>query len=253
MRLALLGDPVSHSRSPSIHRAAFAAFGLVAQYEALRCDEAGLAEACLEIRSGQLHGANVTMPLKGAASVACDRVVGRAVRASAVNTLLMDGDSLCGYNTDIVGIERLLERFHSLPVTVMGTGGSAAAALVAAEGREIAVVGRDRAKAAALIARTGVEAAIGSWERPSTGSVLINATTLGMKGEALPVEWLMNQAALIDLPYGPDPTPAVVEGQRLGIGVADGIDALVAQAVASFELWTGLEAPVAAMEAAARA
>ena len=252
MRLALLGDPVSHSRSPAIHRAALAAVGIEGSYVARRCDEAGLVEACSEIRAGQLHGANVTMPLKGVARIACDQVGGGARRAAAVNTLLMEGDTLCGYNTDIVGIGHLLEAFSGMPVVVMGTGAAAAAALVASEGREVTVVGRDSAKSGALIALTGVEAAVGSWDRPTTGAVLINATVLGMNGEALPTGWVMNQGALIDLPYGPDQTPAVVEARQLGIGVADGIDALVAQAAASFELWTGLDAPVAAMAAAAR-
>lgn len=252
MRFALFGDPVAHSRSPAIHEAALRAVGIEGSYEARRCDLTNLRDGCDQIRQGRLDGANVTTPLKAEVVGLCDRTSLTAGRARAVNTLYRDGTDLVGDNTDATGIRSLIARLPALPVLVLGTGATAAAALLAAEGKVVTVVGRDESRAASLVAEVGVEASVAGWGPPLPGQIVINATTLGMAGEPLPEGFLDGQDALIDLPYGDRPTAAVSEARRLGIPVFDGIDALVAQAAVSFELWTGREAPVEVMEAAAR-
>jgi shikimate dehydrogenase len=255
VRLVLLGDPVAHSRSPAIQRAALAAVGLPGSYQARRVDEAGLYRACAEIRAGNLRGANVTMPHKQAAAAAADRLSDAAARCRAVNTLVAEGLEVVGHNTDAGGLRAAWQRFGlpaEGPVLVLGGGGAAAAALVALEGREIAVATRRAGAGEALAAAVGVRAAEIPWGRAQPGAVVVNATPLGMAGESLPPGLVQESAGLVDLPYGPGITPAVAAARRRGLPVIDGLDHLVAQAALSFELWTGIPAPVAVMEAAAR-
>jgi shikimate dehydrogenase len=253
VRLALLGDPVDHSRSPAIHAAAFAAVGMHGFYEARRVDGDGVAEACREMRAGLLGGANVTMPWKSRAADECDEMTGDSARIGAVNTLVPLGGRVHGHNTDVAGIRAALDRFPpAAPVVVLGAGSTAGAALLACDGRAVTVAARRVERAEALVGRVGVEAIVGPWEAPPPGSVIVNATPIGMGGEALPAGWMEQSAGLVDLAYGADETPAVAAARASGLLVADGIDVLVAQAAASFELWTGVSAPLEAMERAAR-
>ncbi len=85
---------------------------------------------------------------------------------------------------------------------------------------------------------------------PSPGAVVVNATPIGMKGESLPEEVVSAGSGLLDMAYGSDPTPAVLLARRLGLPVADGPDMLLAQAAASFTIWTGVDAPLEAMRSA---
>ncbi len=107
--------------------------------------------------------------------------------------------------------------------------------------------GAGRALAAAL----GVPAREVAWGEPVPGVMVVNATPLGMNGEALPPGLVEEAAGLIDMAYGAEPTPAVVAARRLGRPAADGLDLLVAQAALSFRLWTGVEADFGAMRRAA--
>jgi shikimate dehydrogenase len=253
VRLALLGDPVDHSRSPAIHAAAFAAVGIDGEYQARRVDGDGVAAACREMRSGSLDGANVTMPWKARAADECDETTGDASRVGAVNTLVPVGGRVHGHNTDVAAIRAALDRFPpDTPVVVLGAGSTAGTALLACDGRAASVAARRVELAEALVVRVGVEASVGPWEAPPSGSVIVNATPIGMGGEALPSGWVEQSAGLVDLAYGADETPAVAAARASGLLVADGIDVLVAQAAASFELWTGVSAPLEAMERAAR-
>lgn len=256
MRLVLLGDPVAHSRSPAIHRAALAALGLPGSYQARRVDEAGLYRACAEIRAGDLRGANVTMPHKRAAAAAADRLSAEAARCKAVNTLVGEGGEAVGHNTDVGGLRAAGERAGlppAAPALILGGGGAAAAALLALEGRDLAIATRRAGAGGSLAEAVGVGAVEIPWGRPWPGAVVVNATPLGMEGEDLPAGLIEESVGLIDLPYGSDPTRAATAARRRGLPVVDGLDHLVAQAALSFELWTGIPAPLAAMAAAARA
>ena len=114
MRLALLGDPVDHSKSPTIHAAALAATGIEGTYTTRRTDAAGVVKAVAELRDGVLDGANVTMPLKRAALDAADTASVDAIRAGAVNTLTVRAGAVRVDNTDIGGIQDVWRR-HGLP------------------------------------------------------------------------------------------------------------------------------------------
>jgi shikimate dehydrogenase len=254
VRFALLGDPVAHSRSPAIHAAALRACGIAGIYTARRVDVAGLYAAVAEVRAGALSGANVTMPFKRTAAAAADRLTADAAAAGSVNTLACEAGEVVGDSTDVTGLRDVWLRRglpDGGPVLVLGSGGAAAAALVALQGRDVRVAARRTAAAAGLTASLGIGSAY-PWGEPLPGAAVVNATPLGMEGEALPGGVVAGAVALVDLAYGPEPTPAVREALAASIPVADGIDVLVAQAARSFTRWTRHPAPLEVMEAAAR-
>jgi shikimate dehydrogenase len=229
-----------------------AACGIRGDYEPREVDATGLADACTELRTGVLDGANVTMPLKRWAFGACDLLDPEARLAGAVNTLALRGGALQGWNTDITAVQAALADFPVSEVLVLGAGGGAAAVAVAAAGRVIRVATRDPAAAVALVRRIGGRAVPAPWGVPVEGAVVVNATPLGMGGEALPPGVVEAAAGLIDLAYGSAETPAVTAARSRGVPAVDGVAVLVAQAAASFEIWTGVPAPRDVMERAAR-
>lgn len=248
-RFLLLGDPVGGSLSPVIHRAAFEATGIKGQYEARRVDDAGLRSAIDEIRAGSIAGANVTMPHKSAVTGLVDELERDARLAGAVNTIVPRRGRLFGCNTDVIALRAALAGSVGT-LLILGAGGAARAAAVAAAGREACVSARDPAAAESMAHRFGLQ--IVPWGEPADGATVVNATPLGMAGETLPVGVIAAAGSLLDLAYGLEPTPSVTNALRRGIRVVDGIELLVAQAASSFTAWTGIAAPVEAMTRAAR-
>ena len=251
MRLVLLGDPVEHSRSPAIQNAALESSGVEGTYVARRVDTAGMVVAVDEIRYGRLDGANVTMPHKELAFELADRVAEAALRSGAVNTLVRITGEVWGYNTDVDGIQAVWASAgfpDDAPVLILGTGGAAAGALVAVAERTVMISGRRPEAAADLLARVRIDGTVVPWGEGIESAVVINATPLGMKVESLPDGVLADAAGFFDLTYGSAEVPSVATALSLGIPIADGRDMLLAQAAAAFEIWTGVPAPIAAMQ-----
>lgn len=255
MKLAVLGSPVAHSLSPVMHRAALAEAGIAGSYEAIDVDRDGFMSEVQALRKGLLDGVNVTMPHKARAYEVCDVRSVLADRAGAVNTLVMRRSALLGENTDVSGIRSAWEWAQlpaGVPVTVVGSGGAAAAALVALEDRELHITARRDPVTRSLVACTGVEASVIPWGEPIPRGILVNATPIGMRGEHLP-EYLLNSAiGLFDMAYGDEPTPAVVEATSRELPVAVGLDMLVGQAIASFRIWTECDIDPSVMRIAAK-
>ncbi len=219
-RIALLGHPVSHSLSPRMQNAAFAALGLDWAYEARDVEDPVAAVA--ELRGEGFAGANVTIPHKQAVVAACDEAEG-----DAVNTLVFRDGRVLGFNTD----KEILAGIHATRACVIGAGGAALAL------------------APALPADTRVFTRSGDWPPDAEGcDLIVNATPL--RGVLL-VEPHAGQT-VVDLAYAQDAgeTVLVAAARAAGCVVIDGREALVLQGARSFELWTGLRAPLAAMRAA---
>ena len=253
MRLVVLGDPVDHSLSPTIHRAALDALGIPGSYEARRVDGDGMSAAVDQLRIGTLDGANVTMPHKRVAFDLSDRLEPTARRAGAVNTLVRVDREVIGYNTDVAGVRTVWE-WSGLaaagPILVLGAGGAAAAAVLAMEGRPLFVTARRTDAVEALLAELDVSATVIPWAVPVVGATVVNATPLGMAGETLPGDVIDAASGLLEMAYGAGPTAAARTIAASGRPLASGPEMLLAQGAASFELWTGRSAPVAEMRTA---
>ncbi len=254
MNFVVLGDPIAHSRSPAIHTAALEACGIEGSYVARRVDASGVVRAIEEIRAGELDGANVTMPHKRTAAAAADRLDDLARRAGSVNTLARSGNAVVGHTTDVGGI---LDAWGwaglpgDRPALILGTGGAAAAALIALEGRELAIAGRRPGAGTELAAAVGVGAQEVAWGEMVRGAVVVNATPVGSAGESQPPGVIEHAAGYFEMVYAGGTTRALDMAREQGIPCADGLSLLVAQAARSFRIWTGIEAPIGVMRAAA--
>ncbi len=214
--VGIVGWPVEHSLSPRMHNAAFAALGLDWAYVPLPTPPARLADAVRGLTAVGFIGANVTAPHKVAVAALCE------TDAPSVNTLVVRGDRIEGWTTDAAVLAGLTT---ARPV-IVGDGGAATAFLQALPH-------------ARQFSRRDV------WPPETNGAdLVVNATSA--RDEVL-VRVGPGQT-LVDLPY-PE-TPTATAARRAGATVVTGLDVLVAQGAASFELWTGMPAPVDVMRAA---
>jgi shikimate dehydrogenase len=253
---ALLGDPVTHSLSPAMHNAAFRAMGLDAVYVALR-PTAGQLHAIMTTLVRDGGGGNVTIPFKAAAADAGD-ARGELTQVLGVANVFgpTTNHDVRVDNTDVAGMAVAIARLGVRPRTigVVGTGGSARAAVGVARGlgATIAVRSRatDRATAfAAWAASIGVPSS--DW---SACDLVINATPLGLRADdplpIAPVDVPIH-AAVLDLTYRPRTTTAWIAAcNAAGHASADGRAVLLAQGAASWAHWfAGVAPPLEVMQA----
>ena len=274
----VIGSPITHSISPAIHNAAFAALGVDAHYGAAEVPPSALGDWVESVRRTTTLGFSVTLPHKVAIQEHLDAIEGDAKLAGAVNTVVasvQDGTiRLTGTNTDTLGFRRLLadEGDISLAgreVLLLGAGGAArAVALVALQDRAarlwIANRHPERARAllddlASLAVETEIEALEMTDERLpmllGRPSVVVNATSVGLAGDEMPLDpkGIAPESVAVDLIYNPRETAFLRAARQDGARVLGGLGMLVFQAAAAFERWTGTEAPIPVMRAAAEA
>jgi shikimate dehydrogenase len=284
-KLAVLGHPVAHSRSPAMHTAALAQMGLAAEwsYEAIDVPP-GDFEARVRAMPGEgFAGANVTIPHKRAALALADTASDAAREIGAANTLSFADGGIAAENTDGTGIvEALPAPPAGRRALVLGAGGSARAAVWALRraGARVAVWNRTAARAEALAAELGAEAISppeGSANLPlAEFELVLNATSVGLEAANAPAapgpgpgappesappdlkalrldaDALTEEHVVVDLVYGATETPLAAAARSGGASVVDGLEVLVYQGAASLRLWTGLEPPVETMRRAAR-
>ena len=258
VRAAVLGQPVAHSLSPVLHRAAYRALGLDWEFDAIETGVADLA-GLLASRGPEWAGFACTMPLKRVALELADSASARASAVGAANTLLPRSGGWLADNTDVGGILAALNEAGVRPVTatVLGAGGTAQAAVVAlAElglGR-CSVLVRDRSRAAEVVwtaERAGIQVELGSLD-DAAGDLAISTLPAGAADAFAARSWRADQA-LLDVVYSPWPTPLAAAVAAAGGTVVSGALMLLHQAARQVELMTGQPAPVAAMRTALQA
>lgn len=259
-RSCVVGWPISHSRSPLIHRYWLKANGIEGDYDRVAVPPGELPRFVATIGHDGLRGANVTVPHKEAAFAACDRLTDAARAIGAVNTLWRDDGLLFGDNTDAFGfLGNLDERAPAWRdrldhVVILGAGGAARAAvhaLLGAGAGQIVLVNRGFERAAALAAAFGPKVSARSWTEITKllpiANLLVNTTSLGMVGQPpleIDVSALAPSATVCDIVYMPLRTPLIEEAARLGHPVVDGLGMLLHQAVSGFERWFGVRPKV---------
>jgi len=257
-RLVLLGHPVAHSLSPRFQNAALRAAGIPLVYEAIDVAPDALRATLAELASVGASG-NVTIPHKEAVAACCARRSALAERCGAVNTFWHEDGQLVGDNTDVGGVDAIAAALlgaarSSATVALLGAGGSAAAVVAAVErwgDARLRLYNRNVDRAHALAARFGgVVEVVGSVEEALDGATLVvNATPVGLKDDALPVavSALPGGAAVFDLVYRANETAWVRAAREAGHRAADGEGMLVEQGALSFERWFGVAPDRAAM------
>lgn len=263
VRLCVIGDPVAHSLSPTIHTAMLRALGREGQYTAETVPIAHLEDFIQQVRDGAFTGFNATMPHKQALLELVDCLDDSARQCGAVNTVRVEGGRLVGYSTDGDGLVAALEwqgaRIRDAHVVLLGAGGAArsvAAALVRAGVRQVSVCNRTVERAAALCAIAPEilrpQPFDGDTLRCLCGdaALLLNATSVGMEGcgrfedlsflDSLPAD-----ATVCDLIYHPAETELLRLARQRGLSACNGLPMLVWQAVLALEqfLDTPLDRP----------
>lgn len=277
LHAGVLGSPIAHSLSPTLHRAGYDAAGLTAEWEygAHEVDEGGLAPF-VESLDVMWRGLSLTMPLKVAAFDVADEVSALAREARSINTLVRTDTGWAGENTDVHGIVAALRDagvHEPRSATVVGAGATARSALLALRelgvSEQVHVAARDGRKAGALVDSLpglGFELGVVSdlapgWfgGRPPV-DVVISTVPGGAAGTVV-AEMLgdpdggphLRGTTLLDVVYADWPTPLGRAAVDHGATVVSGLEMLVHQAARQFELFTGRPASVAAMQAAGRA
>jgi len=267
----VIGDPIEHSLSPAMHNAAFEHLKLDYVFLAFKVTTAEVENAMRGMRGLGIHGLNVTMPHKNAVIAYLDEVDSTAKFLGSVNTILNDNGKLLGFSTDGIGaLNALRENGVNLSgkkVLLLGGGGAAKAIAfaLAKEVNELSILNRTPEKTKALTdalsGKFGKKVTAGSLA-PSTiqenlqdADVLVNATSVGMhpnvEQSLVAPQWLKPDLTVMDIVYNPIETKLAKDAKVVGAKVVNGVEMLIFQGAASFEIWTGCSVPVEVMRKAA--
>jgi shikimate dehydrogenase len=260
IKLGLIGYPLGHSLSPRIHNAALKLCSLEGNYSLFPIhpdDKRGLEDLINRVRSGEIHGLNVTIPHKQNVIAFLDELTPTARAIGAVNTIYLHNNKLIGDNTDASGflsdLKKVLAtetlRHGDLDALVLGAGGSARAVVYALskEGWQVTLVARRIEQAKQLASQFegvyAIEFKFQSFQR-SNVQLIVNTTPVGMAPDIDQSPWpeklaFPASAAIYDLVYNPSETKLVREARSQGLNATTGLGMLIEQAALAFEIWTG--------------
>ena len=258
-KLAVIGHPVAHSRSPAMQNAALGALGLGDwTYGAIDAAPDAFEMTVRELAAAGYAGVNVTVPHKEAALALAGEASEASQQIGAANTLVFAGEEIEAHNTDADGLlASLPDSPRGRQVLVLGAGGAARAAIWALlwEGAEVAAWNRTAEKAAALCAELGGVAITDP--RQDAYELIVNTSAVGLRGEDpfehLPLEPDLFAASqtVVDMVYGERRSPLLEAAETAGAATVDGLEILVQQGARSLEIWTGREPDLDVMRLAA--
>jgi shikimate dehydrogenase len=270
-RLAVIGHPVAHSRSPAMQNAALAALGLGEEwrYEAIDVAPEGFELRLRAMADEGFAGANVTVPHKQIALALADVATEMAKEIGAANTLVFAAGQIQAHNTDAGGlIASLPGSPRGVRALVLGAGGAARAAVWAlrSAGAVVDIWNRTSSRAEAVHLDLGgagavpVEVQGGAVTEIDQGAygLIVNTTAVGLHGEDpfahLPLRPdRFGEQVVVDMVYGEGPSTLLSAAEEAGATAVDGIEVLVQQGALSLQVWTGRDAPLDVMRDAARA
>lgn len=259
---AVIGDPIDHSLSPTIHNAAFRKLGMDCAYISFRIPAGELRDGLESLATAKITGFNVTIPHKVDIMDILDDVAPECSAAGACNTVTVNAGRLEGHNTDVRGfldpLERRSVRLDSASVLVLGTGGAARAVVhgLASKNAKITVAGRSAQKTDSIVQHENANIDAISFESVAEVAakfdIIVNATSIGMNEEPSPVpaSSIRPDATIYDIVYRPVRTALIRTALERGASVIYGYEMLLAQAALSFEIWHKTPAPYEAMKQA---
>lgn len=269
-RYAVIGHPVSHSLSPTIHTRFARQTGEDLEYGRLEPAEDGFEEAATAFFADGGRGLNVTVPFKAEARAWCDRVSDRAGRAGVVNTLTLQANGwVAGDNTDGIGLVRDLTVNLDLGlagtrILLIGAGGAARGVLEPLLGEtpaDIVIANRTATRAEDLAREFEADGPVRgcgfeALDHEPAFDVIINASAASLGGALppIPAAAIARDGAVYDMMYGPKADPFLAWGRDAGAAtVSDGLGMLIEQAAESFLIWRGIRPETASVLTALRA
>ncbi|MDC0200152.1 shikimate dehydrogenase [Candidatus Nitrosopelagicus sp.] len=261
---AVIGDPIDHSLSPTIHNAAYRELEIECTYIAYRVIQGDLATGIESLKKIKISGFNVTIPHKIEMMKYLDNVDENCKRIGAVNTVLNDDGILRGFNTDMDGFLEPIKRkeinIKNSKILLLGAGG-AARAIVAGfqkEGAdEIVIVNRTKENGENLTEfskKNGLDARSIDIEEmdvlDSKFDFIVNASSLGLKGEknVIPEKFFNEKTTVYDIVYKPIKTDLINKAKEKNCEIIFGYEMLLGQAIRSFEIWLDKKAPYEVMK-----
>lgn len=259
-RLAVLGHPVSHSRSPAMQNAALGALELEDwSYRAIDAAPEAFEMTVRELAEVGYAGVNVTVPHKEAALALADEASEASRQIGAANTLVFAGKKIEAHNTDADGLLAALpDSPRGRRALVLGAGGAARAVLWALlwEGGRVDVWNRTPERAEAICAEIGGTKVAAP--RQEEYDLIVNTSAAGLGGEDpfdhLPLErrGFTDSQTVVDMVYGEHHSRLLKAAEGAGAATVDGLEILVQQGARSLEIWTGCEPDLKVMRRAAR-
>ena len=252
-RFLVIGNPIEHSLSPTLHNYWIKNNGVEAIYEKQKLNESELEEFIAQIKKGKIHGANVTVPFKKTIIPFLDELSLEAERTQSVNTLCVREGKIVGHNTDIVGFETSIEisKYNAFnkEVLILGAGGvvpSIIFALNKMNVSKIKISNRTKEKAERL-KESFRNIELIEWGEVPNFDMVINATSIGLKKEdniKLDFSAIARNKFFYDVIYNPSETNFLKVGKKLGNKTLNGKLMFIHQALAAFNVWHGLKPDV---------
>jgi shikimate dehydrogenase len=244
IKAAVLGSPIGHSLSPTLHNCAYGVLGWDWEYTAIEVKGGDLAKF-LETNRKTFRGLSLTMPLKEEALLVADSLDPLVKRINAANTLIFEENGVSAYSTDVSGFVQALTKAEvSIPneITILGGGATARSAIAAVDGRgrTITVYSRSASRGAQLInSSISATVVVKDWAEAQSGlsaNLVIATTPTGATDHLIPTQSATSNGTLFESLYSPWPTKLLAKWQGLGGKYLDGLDLLVEQGIGQIEL-----------------
>lgn len=250
----VIGNPIAHSLSPTMHNAAYKALGLNFVFVPFQVENVEI--AIKGIKALHLRGVSITLPHKQTVVPFLDEVDEMASQIGAINTIVNENGRLKGYNTDVNGAMQALEEeviLENKRALLIGAGGAARAIAHGLKGKKatITIANRSLEKGKALAQEVKADfVAIADIKNTNEFDVLINATSVGMQADKAVIakELLQKNLTVFDIVYNPKETRLLHDAKEVGCKIIYGYKMLLYQGVLQFELFTGKIAPIKIME-----
>ncbi len=259
LKLAVIGHPIAHSKSPFIHNYWLNTYGIDGTYEAIDIAPDDLTSKISNLISEGYNGFNITVPHKENVMSLCNEITPAAKTIGAVNTLVIKDNKILGDNTDYFGfIENIKQNikmsntkfnFKDKNIFIIGAGGAARGiiyGLLNEDVKHIFISNRTQSRAQGLQNMLPDKITVVDWEERTSKlnniDLLINTTSLGMEGASaldMPLDTLPTQAIVTDIVYAPLMTDLLNTAKTKGHPIVTGIGMLLHQARPAFQHWTG--------------
>ncbi len=242
----VIGNPISHSLSPELHNFWLKKNNINAVYEKKKLEETELKNFIDNLRNDKIHGINVTVPFKNKVIKYLDKLSLEVEKTDSVNTIYKNGNEIIGHNTDVAGFELGL-RHSKISVLhksalILGAGGvvpSIVYSLLGMGCKKIFLSNRTIEKAENIKKKFN-EIEILKWGEIPDFDIVINATSVGLKGDSLDLEFNVKDKIFYDVIYNPKETQFLIKAKQKGNKIENGRFMFVYQANQSFSIWNNV-------------
>jgi len=248
-KFLVIGNPIDHSLSPKLHNHWLKENNINAVYDKIKLEENEIKSFIEEIKKQKIVGCNVTVPFKKKIIPFLDKLSPEGEKTQSVNTVIFDNGNLIGHNTDIDGFKNAIKSLNfnmkSKKVLVLGAGGVVPSIVFALKNMhvaEITITNRTKKKAENL-KNLFNNLNVVEWGDLPEFDIVINATSLGLKGEIINLDFssVGKNKLFYDVIYNPYETNFLKKGKKLGNMIENGKKMFVYQASESFKLWHKIE------------